>query len=156
MAFKGPFEDRLAIRELIDSYSDAVTQRDADAWGANWTEDSRWCLPDLGVPAWTEILGKAKIVAEWIKMMGDFHGEEGDPAVCSFICTPGAMEVSGDAATARSYSSEVFIDERGRTLETKGQYDDKFVKLDGQWFFKERVRTLYPIADHAEIRAPQA
>ena len=156
MTFKGPFEDRLGIRELIDSYSDAVTQRDAEAWGANWAEDSRWCLPDLGVPEWNEILGKKKIVEEWTRMMGDFHGDEDAPAVCSFLCNPGAMEVTGDTATARSYSTEVFLDEKGRTLETKGQYDDKFVKIDGAWYFKERVWTLFPIADHQEIRAPEA
>lgn len=34
MPFTGPFEDRLAIRELIESYGDAVTQRDVDAWAA--------------------------------------------------------------------------------------------------------------------------
>jgi len=39
MAFTGPFEDRLAIRELVDSYGDAVARNDAQAWGANWAED---------------------------------------------------------------------------------------------------------------------
>ena len=98
MAFTGPVEDRLAIRELIDSYSDAVTQRDSDAWGANWAEDSRWCLPDLGVPEWADIRGKQKIVEEWNRMMGAFHGEDGEPAVCTFLCIPGAMDVTGDTA----------------------------------------------------------
>ena len=153
MPFEGPVEDRLAIRELIDSYSDAVTQRDSDAWGANWAEDSRWCLPDLGVPEWKDIRGKAKIVEEWNKMMGAFHGEDGEPAVCTFLCVPGAMKVDGDTATCRSYSTEMFVDGQGRTLETKGEYNDTFVKLDGRWYFKERIWTLYPIADHAEIRA---
>lgn len=40
MTFTGPFEDRLALRELLETYADAVTQRDADTWGAIWAEDA--------------------------------------------------------------------------------------------------------------------
>jgi len=36
MAFTGPFEDRLEIRELLETYSDAVCKVDADAWAATW------------------------------------------------------------------------------------------------------------------------
>lgn len=60
MPFTWPFEDRLAIRELIESYGDAVTQRDANAWGECWAEDSCWRLPDL--PGWERIEGKQTIV----------------------------------------------------------------------------------------------
>jgi SnoaL-like protein len=42
MTFAGPFEDRLAIRELLDAYSDAVCSFDADAWGATWAEGGVW------------------------------------------------------------------------------------------------------------------
>ena len=42
MPFTGPAEDRLAIRELVDSYGDAVYRHDAQAWGANWAEDAVW------------------------------------------------------------------------------------------------------------------
>ena len=37
MPFTGPAEDRLAIRELIESYADAVIRTDAEAWGATWS-----------------------------------------------------------------------------------------------------------------------
>lgn len=39
MANSGPTEDRLAIREVIENYADAVTRRDGDAWAACWAED---------------------------------------------------------------------------------------------------------------------
>ena len=81
-----------------------------------------------GCPRWADIRGKKTIVEEWIKMMGDFHGPEGEPAVCTFICLPGRMKVTGDTAAARSYTTEMFTDVTGATRETKGQYDDKFVK----------------------------
>ena len=53
MAYEGPIEDRLAIRERIEAYSDAVFRHDADAWIANWCEDAVWSLPgidDIEVP----------------------------------------------------------------------------------------------------------
>ena len=36
MAFKGSVEDRLAIRERVDAYCDAVFRRNADDWIACW------------------------------------------------------------------------------------------------------------------------
>lgn len=32
--FSGPMEDRMAIRELHDSYCDAVLRKDPEDWGA--------------------------------------------------------------------------------------------------------------------------
>jgi hypothetical protein len=46
MSNTGSVEDRLAIRELLEAYADAVCCVDADAWGATWAEDSVWELPD--------------------------------------------------------------------------------------------------------------
>ena len=40
MAFEGPIEDRLAIRELIENYADAVFQRDEERWAANWADEA--------------------------------------------------------------------------------------------------------------------
>ncbi|MDA1207809.1 MAG: nuclear transport factor 2 family protein, partial [Proteobacteria bacterium] len=45
MSSSGPIEDRLSIRELVDSYNDAVMRFDGDAWSANWAEDAVWNLP---------------------------------------------------------------------------------------------------------------
>ncbi len=46
MPFTGPAEDRLAIRELLEAYADAVNRCDAVGWGATWAEDAEWSLPD--------------------------------------------------------------------------------------------------------------
>ena len=63
----GPTDDRLAIRELIEHYCNAVNQRDAALWGANWAEDSEWNLPV--VPGMESVKGKAAIVAAWVESM---------------------------------------------------------------------------------------
>ena len=59
MISTGPIEDRLAIRELIESYNDAVMRFDEAAWAENWTEDATWNTgqgdltgKDVFVPVW--------------------------------------------------------------------------------------------------------
>ena len=39
MLSQGPIEDRLQIRELIDSYNNAVMRFDGETWASNWAED---------------------------------------------------------------------------------------------------------------------
>jgi uncharacterized protein (TIGR02246 family) len=128
MAYTGPFEDRLAIRELLEAYADAVCRVDADAWGATWAEDSVWELPDY--PEIGTIRGRANIVAAWTAAMAHYPG-------IIFIATPGSIEVRGDEALLRSYTSEVY-DSGGVTRRDRGRYEDVVVKQDGRWLFKSR------------------
>ena len=68
MAFEGPVEDRLAIHELVMSYGDAVTRKDADDWGATWAEDAVWRIPTFPGLELTE--GREAIVQNWRAAMG--------------------------------------------------------------------------------------
>ena len=130
MAFEGPVEDRLAIRELLDAYSDAVCTVDAEAWGATWAEDGVWELPDY--PDIGQILGKRNIVTAWKAAMLSYPG-------IVFVATPGFIVVKGDTAASRSYTSEVFTDKDGVVNRHRGRYDDVLVKRGGKWLFKSRV-----------------
>jgi len=130
MAFTGPVEDRLAIRELIEGYADAVCQADAAAWGALWAEDGVWEMPDY--PQFGTITGKEPIVSMWQAAMAQYPG-------VLFVATPGAIVVTGNDAVARSYTSEVYDDKQtGKTTRDRGLYDDLLVKRDGKWLFKRR------------------
>lgn len=129
MPFTGPIEDRLAIRELIDTYADAVIRHDADAWGATWAEDAVWALPDY--PQWGEVHGREAIVAMWTSAMEHF------PNIV-FVANPGSIEVDGDTARMRSYTSEVY-DQDGATKRDRGVYEDVCVKQDGRWLFRSRT-----------------
>jgi ketosteroid isomerase-like protein len=128
MPFTGPAEDRLAIRELLETYADAVTRRDADAWGATWAEDAEWSLPDYPEIGTTK--GRPAIVAMWIEAMKAYPG-------IMFEAWPGSIEVAGDKATMRSYTAEVY-DQDAVTLRDRGVYEDTCVKLDGRWLFASR------------------
>ena len=128
MPFTGPAEDRLAIRDLLDTYADAVTQNDAAAWGATWAEDAAWSLPDY--PEMGTTTGRSAIVAMWIEAMKAYPG-------IMFEAWPGSIEVTGDSAVVRSYTSEIY-DQDGKTLRDRGAYEDTCVKRDGRWLFKSR------------------
>lgn len=137
MAFIGPFEDRVAIHELVAAYGDAVTRNDAAAWGALWAEDGAWSLPM--VPGMERIEGRAAIVAAWIEAMKDFPFQVN-------IQTSGAIEVNGDRATGRTYTSERVKDTEGKAAVWTNRYTDEYVKRDGRWLFKSRTLEILDIS----------
>lgn len=130
MPFTGPVEDRLAIRELNETYADAVNQHNAEDWASTWAEDSFWCLPH--VPGLEKLSGKQTIVDAWVAAMKHY------PDIV-FLVLPGFIKVDGDQATARMYTAESYTDSDGVARRTHGQYDDILVKIDGRWAFKSRT-----------------
>lgn len=128
MPFTGPFEDRLAIRELLEAYADAVTRCDAEAWAATWAQDAQWSLPDY--PELGTTHGRPAIKAMWIEAMKGYPG-------IMFEAWPGSIEVDGDTARVRSYTSEVY-DQADQTMRDRGVYEDVCRKIDGKWVFASR------------------
>ena len=128
MPFTGPAEDRLAIRELLETYADAVTRVDAEDWAGTWAEDAEWSLPDY--PELGTTVGRPAIKAMWVEAMKHYPG-------IMFEAWPGSIEVNGDLAHMRSYTSEVY-DQDGVTKRDRGVYTDVCVKIDGKWLFKSR------------------
>lgn len=124
--FEGAIEDRLAIRDLIDSYSDAVFRRDEAAWAASWSEDCRWDLGGMSVE------GKAQVVAMWRQAMSQF-------SFVAFFASPGEIKVNGARASARVYTSEILVGADGKTRHVLGRYDDELVKISERWVFARRV-----------------
>lgn len=130
MAFTGLIEDRILIRELLEAYADASTRLDGEKWAACWVEDSLWSLPEY--PEIGEMRGKSAIVAGWKAAMLDHPN-------FVMINSPGAIEISGNEAHVRTYSSEVFDGKDGAIKRTRGRYDDVVVKVNGQWLFQSRI-----------------
>lgn len=129
MPFTGPAEDRLAIRELLETYADAVTRCDSVAWGATWAEDGVWSMPDY--PEFPTQTGREAIVGLWVEAMKHYPG-------IMFEAWPGSIEIDGDTATVRSYTSEIY-DQGEITMRDRGVYDDTCVKRGGAWQFKSRT-----------------
>lgn len=136
MAFTGPVEDRLAIRELMDTHAHGVMTRDAHLWGSIWAEDAHWALPDypdLGV-----FKGKDVIVAGWVESM-KHYGLDGCTKPMIYFMQPGSIEVEGDVARAVAYTIEIYDDPAtGQRIHTTGRYDDELRRIDGAWKFTSR------------------
>jgi hypothetical protein len=128
-AFEGPMDDRLAIRERIDAYADAVFRHDAESWIACWADDAVWRMPGV------EVSTKSNIKAAWEGAMAGF-------ALAAFFSTPGSIRVAGQAAEVRVYTQEILILRDGAVRKIIGAYDDRLVKMGADWLFAKRVYTV--------------
>lgn len=145
MAFSGPLEDRMAIREAMETYAHGVMNRDAEIWGSVWAEDAYWALPEY--PDLGGYDGKAAIVAGWVESM-QHYGLDNCTKPMIYVMTPGAIEVSGDRASAVAYTSEIYDDpQSGKTLRARGRYDDELRKIDGRWLFTRREYRIMHAAE---------
>jgi uncharacterized protein (TIGR02246 family) len=129
MAFKGPIEDRLKIRELMGAYADAAMSKDLEAHLACWADDCVWL--SLG----QEFRGKAALRAQWPKTWADIRK-------MGFYNEIGAIEIDGDRATARCFVREVVFMADGGVRKLVARYDDELVRTDGEWLFARRAYNL--------------
>ncbi len=129
MSFSGAAEDRLAIRELWDTYSDAVFRHDSEAWGATWAEDAQWTL--MG----QDFKGRAAIVAMWKQAMSAYK-------LVAFTAQAGALTIEGDRAHGRCYTFETLHGVDGGVRRVIGTYEDTFVKQGGAWRFASRAYSM--------------
>lgn len=135
MSYQGPLVDRIAIRELIETYADAVARRDAEAWAATWSEDAIWDLMGHLVE------GRAAIVAAWRAAMSGFE-------FVGFHANPGAIEVAGAQAAARVYVRETLVPAGGGLRRIEGEYRDDLLKTPAGWRFSRRAYRIL----HEETR----
>jgi hypothetical protein len=129
MAFSGLLEDQLAIRALNESYNDAVFRRHPGDWGACWTKDSVWNL------AGNVVIGRDAIVALWVQTMETF-------SFVAFFSQMGSLDIQSNQATGVVYTREVLKLINGTEMRPVGRYEDRYVKRDGSWLYKERRYTM--------------
>ncbi|WP_298192709.1 nuclear transport factor 2 family protein [Novosphingobium sp.] len=140
--FTGPLEDRILIREVMETYAHGVMTKDAELWASTWAEDAFWALPEF--PDLGGFTGKAAIVAGWTESM-KVYGLANCTKPMVYVVTPGSIRVDGDHAKAISYTSEIFDDPAtGQTLRVRGRYEDELARIDGHWLFTRReYRTMH-------------
>jgi ketosteroid isomerase-like protein len=125
MNFEGPLEDRLQIRERYGAYSDAAFRKDVDAWLSNWADDCVWFT-------WgQEFHGKAAMRAQWETVWTTMDH-------MAFFAEVAAIQVHGDAASARAYCHEILFLKDGGVRKIIGAYEDRLVRRDGAWLFARR------------------
>ena len=118
-------DDRLAIRELMDAYGDAVCRCHADDWVATWAPDGRWSIRGQ------EIVGREALRSVWCQAMAAYK-------FVSFTSYPGALWADGNAVHTRVQTTEWLTPVQGRVRRQHGTYEDRLVKLAGRWYFAHR------------------
>lgn len=134
--------DDLAIRDLLARYVDAIHRRAPDDWAATWAPDATWTLPDITDSDSALVMeGRDDIVAGWIAAM------EGYPFV-AHILHSGVINWQGaESASGRWYVTEIVEAEDGSRFHFYGVYNDRYVRMDGRWLFRERVFSLLYMGD---------
>jgi len=121
-------EDELSIRNLVARFTDAVNERDTDAFRRLWTDDAVW---EIGPPL------PAK--AEGIDAIANMFARLLEPKILFIQLThSGVITFTGqNAATARFTERE-----RGKGLqdyyENLAVYRDQFERGPHGWRFKQR------------------
>ena len=135
MAFTGPIEDRLAIRDLYDSYADAANRGDRADWLACWSADAVWWCH------YFERQGQEAIAGQYDELMANVKQTIFMTQMC-------AIDVSGDTARARAVCSERLLQITGGEYQLTGRYEDELERRDGQWVF---VRRIYNVMHEAMV-----
>jgi ketosteroid isomerase-like protein len=123
-------QDQIEIRILIERYSDAACRSDSSALMDLWADDCRWSVPDMR--GLENVRGKPAIKALW-------DGARDIYPFCFLVAQPGIIDIQGDQATARVYTTEVLRAADGAVRHAVGRYDDTLRRIDGRWVFTERV-----------------
>jgi uncharacterized protein (TIGR02246 family) len=126
--FTGSESDRLALRELLDRYSDAVNRLDAEAWSATWADNASWVFRG------GKVEGREAIVATWTKAMAGFDS-------VWFSAFPGMIAVDGDVAAMTTHTFEYLSATGAAPRLQSGIYNDRVVRTDAGWRFAERAFT---------------
>jgi ketosteroid isomerase-like protein len=123
--------EHLAIRSLIERFSDATNHHEWGALEALLTEDAVW---EVAGPKGWRFEGLAAIKAG---LAGNVEKVE----MLVQTLSPVVIHVEGpERATARSTLNEVLrFKDSGTAMQIVGTYSDQLVKQDGRWRFARRT-----------------
>ncbi len=127
-------EDTEAIRLLLDRYVDFNESRDYAGYGDLFARDGELVLSTTrlkGPSAIREFLEK--------NFGGPANASKGPQKGSSHVLTNIRIEVTGDTATSVCRWMLVAPGADGRqVISSKGRYEDRLVREDGRWKFKQR------------------
>jgi hypothetical protein len=139
--------DRLAIRELVDAYAHCADRRDAEGQMSLFTPDTHFVVyMNSKDPRPSQELHSRDALAPIFAELNRYE------ATTHFVGQSTILTLSEDRATGETYclAHHVLVDGEKRHLMVASlRYLDTFAKVDGAWFFAERL--LY--VDWLEQRA---
>jgi uncharacterized protein (TIGR02246 family) len=122
--------DQLAIRAVIERYTDAINRQDWPALAPLFAADAVW--ETSGGPYEVRLDGREAVLAALQGMISPM-----DLLVQNLSAI--VIEVQGDRAQARVSLSELGRDQKGQGMNNHGIYFDDLARVDGQWCFVRRA-----------------
>ena len=130
------YEDRLAIRELIEAYAYCADRRDAKGQMALFTPDTHFVVyMNAKDPKPTQELHSRDALAPVFADLNQYD------APTHFLGQSTITTLSDDQATGEAYCLAHHVTVNGskrRIMIASLRYYDTFVKTDGAWLFAER------------------
>jgi ketosteroid isomerase-like protein len=129
--------DRLAIRELVEAYAHCADRRDANGQMSLFTEDTHFVVyMNARDPKPSQKLHSRQALAPVFADLNKYA------ATMHFVGQSTILKLTGDRATGEAYTlaHHLTVDgEKRRLMIAALRYLDTFVKIDGAWFFAERL-----------------
>ena len=128
--------DRLAVRELVESYARCADRRDAKGQMALFTSDTHFVVyMNAKDPTPTQELHSREELAPVFADLNRYS------ATMHFLGQTTILTLTNERATGETYCMphHLTIDGKTRRLMVAAlRYTDTFVKMDGAWLFAER------------------
>jgi ketosteroid isomerase-like protein len=128
--------DRLAIRELVESYARCADRRDAKGQMALFTSDTHFVVyMNAKDPTPTQEVHSREELAPVFADLNRYS------ATMHFLGQTTILTLTNERATGETYCMphHLTIDGKTRRLMVAAlRYTDTFVKMDGAWLFAER------------------
>ncbi len=144
-------EDHLAITQLLHQYCHAVDRGTAEDVAALFHRNAV-LFPRYESDAQHE--GREAVRAWYQRYIENFRAKVRH--LRHKIASP-VIEITGNEATSVCYlDADSITESTGQANVAFGRYDDKFIKDEGRWWFKERailVYYSYPLAQYREGRS---
>ena len=129
--------DRLAIRELVETYAHCADRRDAKGQMALFTTDTHFVVyMNAKEPKPSQELHSREALAP---VFADLNRYD---ATTHFVGQSTIFTLDGDRATGEAYclAHHIMADSgRRRLMIASLRYLDTFAKIDGAWLFAERL-----------------
>jgi hypothetical protein len=129
--------DRLAIRELVETYAHCADRRDANGQMSLFTEETHFVVyMNAKDPKPSQELRSREALAPVFADLNKYA------ATMHFVGQSTILKLTGDRATGEAYTLAHHLTiggEKRQLIIAALRYLDSFVKIDGAWFFAEHL-----------------
>lgn len=127
-------EDKMAIKNVVDRFSNLADTKEIDEQVLLFTEDGVVESISNGMPS-SKLVGRQQLKEVFSGFLAGFstvYHQNGQQTI----------DLQGDKASATSYCNVILVGKQeGKTIKTTLYtiYKDEFVKINGQWLIKHRT-----------------